>query len=270
MTGHRPALYGRRMTITRPFPQDRTVVVTGAASPRGIGRALATRLAHAGWSVAVLDVDGHAAGVLAGELAAATGQRCIGLTADVADERSVDEAISSVEQRLPAIVGLANVAGVASPMPFLELTATEWDRVFAVNSRGTFLVTRRVVPGMVARGLGRVVSVSSTSAQRGGGTYSKVAYSAAKAAVLGMTRALAREVGKDGVTVNAVAPGPIDTDIMGGPLTDRRKAELVGELVVDRVGQPDDVAALMEFLLGPDSGYISGATYNINGGLIID
>ena len=252
------------------FPDERTAVVTGAASPRGIGRVLATRLAEHGWSVAVLDVDGDAAADLAGRLADATGRPCVGLAADIADEDSVDAAVSTVERQLPAIVGLANVAGVASPVPFLELTTREWDRVFAVNSRGTYLVTRRVVPGMVERGLGRVVSVSSTSAQRGGGTYSKVAYSAAKAAVLGMTRALAREVGKQGVTVNAVAPGPIDTDIMGGPLSDERRAELVSELVVDRVGRPDDVAALIEFLLGPDSGYISGATYNINGGLIVD
>lgn len=254
----------------RVFPDARTAVVTGAASPRGIGRALAARLAGGGWSVAVLDLDGEAARTVAEKLTADTDRPCVGLAADVADEASVDAAISHVEERLPPVVGLANVAGIASPTPFLELTVSEWDRVFAVNSRGVYLVTRRVVRGMVRRGLGRVVSVSSASAQRGGGTYSKVAYSAAKAAVLGLTRALAREVGRHGVTVNAVSPGPIDTDIMGGPLTDERRAELVRDLVVDRVGTVDDVAAVLEFLLGPDAGYISGATYNVNGGLIID
>ena len=168
------------------------------------------------------------------------------------------------------MVGLANVAGVASPVPFLELTEQEWDRVFDIDAEGQFFVTQAFLPGMLDRGVGRIVTVSSVSAQRGVGVYSKVAYSAAKAAVLGMTRALAREVGRDGVTVNAVSPGPIDTDIMGGALSDERRAALINDLVVDRVGTVDDVAAVIEFLLGQDAGYITGATYNVNGGLIID
>jgi NAD(P)-dependent dehydrogenase (short-subunit alcohol dehydrogenase family) len=246
------------------------MVVTGAASERGIGRALAARAARGGWSVAVLDIDAPAAEKTAAALAEEYGCACIGIGMDVADEDSVDAAMARVEAALPPVVGLANVAGISSPTPFLELDTTEWDRVFAVNIRGVYFVTRRIVPGMVSRRLGRVVSVSSASAQRGGGTYSKVPYSASKAAVLGMTRALAREVGKFGVTVNAVSPGPIDTDIMGGQLSEQRKAELIADLIVDRLGTVDDVAALMEFLLGPDSGYVSGATYNVNGGLIVD
>ena len=246
------------------------MVITGGASERGIGRALACRAARGGWSVAVLDIDATAAKATALALSEEYGNACIGVGTDVADEESVDAAITQVESALPSVVGLANVAGVSSPTPFLELGTAEWDRVFAVNIRGVYFVTRRIVPGMVSRGLGRVVSVSSASAQRGGGTYSKVPYSASKAAVLGMTRALAREVGQFGVTVNAVSPGPIDTDIMGGRLSEQRKAELIADLIVDRLGTVDDVAALMEFLLGPDSGYISGATYNVNGGLIVD
>jgi NAD(P)-dependent dehydrogenase (short-subunit alcohol dehydrogenase family) len=123
---------------------------------------------------------------------------------------------------------------------------------------------------MLGLGVGRIVTISSASAQMGGGTYSKVAYSAAKAGVLGFTRALAREVGKQGVTVNSVSPGPIDTDIMGGPLSEQRIEEIRAGLVVDRVGTVQDVAALFEFLMGPDAGFITGATYNVNGGLIID
>jgi 2-hydroxycyclohexanecarboxyl-CoA dehydrogenase len=255
---------------TPPWPKDRTAVITGAGSARGIGRSLATRLAHNGWSIAALDIDRTAAEQTARQLTSDHGGRHRGFGTDIADEEQVDAAIGRIESDMPPVVGLANVAGISSPTSFLELTADEWDRVFAVNSRGVYLVTRRVVPAMVARSLGRVVSVSSASAQRGGGTYSKVAYSAAKAAVLGMTRALAREVGVHGVTVNAVSPGPIDTDIMGGRLTDARKHEIIKDLVVGRVGTADDVAAIMEFLLGADSGYITGATYNVNGGLIID
>lgn len=258
------------MSVTRPFPVERTVIITGAASERGIGRALAQRAAGAGWSVAVLDLDGNTAKAVAEEIADSHGVACLGVGTDVADQESVNAAIDQVEAQLAPVVGLANVAGISSPTPFLELDTAEWDRVFSVNIRGVYFVTRRVVPGMVERGLGRVVSVSSASAQRGGGTFSKVPYSASKAAVLGMTRALAREVGVHGVTVNAVSPGPIDTDIMGGRLSEQRKAELIADLVVDRLGTVDDVAALIQFLLGEDAGYISGSTYNVNGGLIID
>lgn len=252
---------------TPPFPAERTAVVTGGGSPRGIGRALAHRLAGEGWAVAVLDLDAAAAASVARELAADHGRPALGLRADVADPASVDAAATAVEEQLPPVVGVANLAGIPSPTPFLDTTVEEWDRVFAVNTRGTFLVTQRLLPGMLDRGLGRVVSASSISAQRGGGTYSKVAYSASKAAVIGFTRALAREVSPLGVTVNCVAPGPVDTDIMGGPLTDERRAQMAQDTLVGRVGTVADVAALMAFLLGPDSGYITAATYDVNGGL---
>ncbi len=254
--------------MAAPFPTrptERTAVVTGAGSLRGIGRATAHRLARDGWSVAVLDRDADASA--AAEVAYRWQVPTLGLPADVSDEGAVDASVTQVEDRLPPIVGLADIAGVSSPVNFLELTTDEWDRVFAVNMRGTYLVTRRVVPGMVERGVGRIVSVSSISAQRGGGTYSKVPYSASKAAVIGFTRALAREVGPHGVTVNCVAPGPVDTDIMGGTLTDERKAQMTAGMPVGRVGTVDEVAALMAFLLGADAGYITAATYDINGGL---
>ena len=256
--------------MAAPFPTgptERTAVVTGAGSRRGIGRATAHRLAREGWSVAVLDHDADGAADTAAEVAYRWQVATLGLPTDISDEAAVDAAVGAVEDRLPPVVGLANVAGVSSPVAFLDLTTDEWDRVFAVNMRGTYLVTRRVVPGMVERRLGRIVSVSSISAQRGGGTYSKVPYSASKAAVIGFTRALAREVGPHGVTVNCVAPGPVDTDIMGGTLTDERKAEMTAGMPVGRVGMVDEVAALMAFLLGADAGYITAATYDINGGL---
>jgi NAD(P)-dependent dehydrogenase (short-subunit alcohol dehydrogenase family) len=251
------------------WPSERTAVVTGAGSERGIGRALADRLAREGWAVAVLDLDADGARGGAEEIAARHGAQSLGLAVDVADPASVDAALGRVESELPPVVGLANLAGISSPTPYLEVEPDEWDRVLAVNLRGTHLVTHRVMRGMVDRGLGRVVSVSSISAQRGGGTYSKVAYSAAKAGIIGFTRAVAREVGPHGVTVNCVAPGPIDTDIMGGTLSEERKAEMAADVLVGRIGTPGEVAALMAFLLGPDAGFITAATYDINGGLQI-
>lgn len=255
------------MTETLPFPAERTALVTGAASERGIGRATAARLARDGWSVAVLDLDAGEARTRAGQIAADTGASTVGVGADISDQAAVDAAVTEVEATLPPVVGLANVAGISSPTPFLDVTVQEWDRVLAVNLRGTFIVTKRILPGMIDRGLGRIVSVSSISAQRGGGTYSKVAYSAAKAGILGFTRALAREVGEYGVTVNAISPGSVDTDIMGGTLSSERKAQLAGGTLVGRVGTAPEMAALMAFLLGPDAGYITAATYDINGGL---
>jgi 2-hydroxycyclohexanecarboxyl-CoA dehydrogenase len=255
------------MTESGEFPAARTAVLTGAGSLRGIGRATAERLAASGWSVAILDVDGDAADDAARLLARRHGIESLGVQVDVADEASVDAALTRVEAALPPVVALVNLAGISSPTPFLETTVAEWDRVHAINLRGAFVVTQRLIPGMIERRLGRVVSLSSVSAQRGGGTYSKVAYSSSKAALLGFTRALAREVGEFGITVNAVAPGPIDTDIMGGTLDESRKQALAQGILVGRIGTRDEVGALIAFLIGPDAGFITAATYDINGGL---
>lgn len=257
------------MTETVTFPAQRTAVLTGAASERGIGRATADRLASERWSIAILDIDGEAAAQAAKDIAARHGVEALGLRADVSDEASIDAAISRVEAELPPIVGLANIAGISSPRPFMEETKEGWERVFAINMTGTFMVTQRVLGGMIDRKVGRVVSISSISAQRGGGTYSKVAYSSAKAGIIGFTRALAREMGEHGITVNCIAPGPVDTDIMGGTLTAERKTEMSKDILVGRVGTVDDMAALMTFLLGQDAGFITAATYDINGGLQI-
>ncbi|MFJ6280101.1 SDR family NAD(P)-dependent oxidoreductase [Arthrobacter subterraneus] len=255
------------MTETAAFPSDRTAVLTGAASARGIGRATADRLAREGWNIAILDIDGAAAEEAAADIAQRNGVKAIGVGADVADEASVDAAISRIEAELPPIVALANLAGISSPTEFMKETKEAWERVFAVNMTGTFLVTQRVLHGMIDRKLGRVVSISSISAQRGGGTYSKVAYSASKAGIIGFTRALAREMGEHGITVNCIAPGPVDTDIMGGTLTEERKRDMSKDILVGRVGTVDEMAALISFLVGPDAGFITAATYDINGGL---
>jgi NAD(P)-dependent dehydrogenase (short-subunit alcohol dehydrogenase family) len=254
---------------TGVFPAERTAVLTGAASPRGIGRATADRLAREGWAVAILDIDVDEAKAVAAEIGDAHGVPAIGLGADVSDKATVDAAIATVEASMPPIVGLANLAGISSPTDFMDETVEGWDRVFAINMRGTFIVTQRVLRGMIERGLGRIVSISSVSAQRGGGTYSKTAYSASKAAIIGFTRALAREMGPHGITVNAVAPGPIDTDIMGGTLTEERKAAMAAPTLVGRIGTREEVAALIAFLLGEEAGFITAATYDINGGLQI-
>ncbi|MDD7939493.1 SDR family NAD(P)-dependent oxidoreductase [Actinomycetospora lutea] len=243
-----------------------TAVVTGAGSRRGIGRATAHALAAAGWNVAVLDLDEAGAKETADEVAAAHGVAALGAACDVTDDASVDTALATVTEALPPVGAVVNNAGITSPVPFLEVSDAEWERVFAVNVRGAYHVTRRLAPGMAERGFGRIVFLSSVSAERGGGVFGGVAYSAAKAAQLGFARALARELGPSGVTVNSVAPGLIDTDITGGALEGERKAALLAGIPVGRNGRVEDVADLITYLCREETGYVTGATYDVNGG----
>ncbi len=244
----------------------RTVIVTGAGSSRGIGRAAATRMARDGWAVALLDLDAEQARAGAAEIAKLHGVPTVGLGADVTDEGSVDAAVSEVERKLPPIRALFNIAGITSPTRFLQTTLAEWERVMRINATGTYIVTKRVTPLLVAAHDGRIVNMSSVSAIRGGGVFGGVPYSAAKAAILGLTRALARELGPTGVTVNAVAPGVIDTDIRAGLTTPEREASLAADVLLGRQGTAEEVAALFAFLASDDAAYLTGVTYDINGG----
>ncbi|MDP9427522.1 MAG: SDR family oxidoreductase [Actinomycetota bacterium] len=245
---------------------DLTAIVTGAASKRGIGKATAHALAAAGWNIAILDLDEASAKEAASEVAERTGVQAFGVRCDVTDEGSVESALATLDASAPPVGALVNNAGITSPVKFVDVSGEEWDRVFAVNVRGAYNITRRVVPGMVERGFGRVVFLSSVSAERGGGVFGGVAYSAAKAAQLGFARALAREVGPHGITVNSVAPGLIDTDITAGKLGGDREAQLLAGIPVGRKGQIADVADLITYLCREESGYITGATYDVNGG----
>jgi len=249
------------------FPAERTVIVTGAVSPRGIGRATVDYLAERGWNIGVIDLDDAASKRVAQEVIQEHGVKAAGAGANVANEASVRAAIDELEAALRQSVPLANVAGVSSPVPYMELDAAEWDRVMNINLNGVHYATRRVAETLVRNRIGRIVNISSVSAQRGGGTFSKTPYSVAKAGVIGLTRSVARELGPFNITVNAISPGPIDTDIMGGTLSQERKDEMVKDLVVNRVGTPRDIAAAISFLISEETGYISGQTLNVDGGL---
>lgn len=249
------------------FPDSRTALLTGAASPRGIGRATAHYLAERGWNIGIIDLDASAAVAVAAEISEEHGVKAAGAGANVAVESQVRAAIDDLESRLPQVVALINIAGVSSPVPYLEVTADEWNRVVDINLNGVHYATRRAAESMVKNGVGRIVSLSSVSAQRGGGSYSKTPYSAAKAGVIGFTRSVARELGYDGVTVNAISPGPIDTDIMGGTLTDERKTALAADGVLPRIGTPRDIAAAIAYLISEDAGFVTGQTLNVDGGL---
>lgn len=253
-----------------PIQQQLTAVVSGVGSERGIGRATARRLAREGWAVAGGDLDGDAAAELARGLTEEYGLPALGQAVDVTDQASVAAFRDAIARRgLPPVGAVVPIAGVASPTPILEVELPLWERVFAVNSTGTFLLVQAFLQDMIDGGYGRVVTMSSVSAQQGGGVFSKTPYSAAKAAILGFTRSLAREMGPHGITVNAVSPGAVDTDIRAGATDPEKEAAITAAVPLGRQASVDDVAALVAFLSSDDAAYITGTTININGGAYI-
>lgn len=252
----------------KPFPADRTAIVTGAGGTRGIGRHVARRIAREGWALVLVDIDEQAVTEFAQELDAELEQKVIGVGLDVTDPAAVKAAFETIDAAgMPPLMAEVNLAGIPSSQEFMELTAEIWDRVMGVNAKGTFLMMQEVARRMIDHGLGgRIVNTASLTAYDGGGTFSKSAYAAAKAAVIGLTRGGARELGPHQITVNAIAPGPIDTDIMGGTLSDDRKDAMSVGIPVGRVGQPSEVAGLINYLISEEAGFTNGATYLIDGG----
>ena len=248
------------------LPDSRTAVVTGAGGPAGIGRVTARVLAENGWHVALVDINADGLAAVESELREAGHTNLLAVPADIASESSVNEAFDRIDGELPPVVGLVNLAGIACPTPLHEAEPKEFERVMAVNVTGSFLMLRAAAARMIPQGVGRIVNTSSITAFDGGGTFSKGVYATAKAAVIGMCRGGARELGPFGITVNVLAPGPIDTEIMGGRLTDERKASMSEGIPLGRVGQPEEIAATVAFLLSDGGGYMNGSTLQIDGG----
>ncbi|MBS1696357.1 MAG: SDR family oxidoreductase [Actinobacteria bacterium] len=245
-----------------------TAIVTGGAS--GIGFAIAQRLSIEGAAVAVLDVD-HGAATAAADKIVAAGGRAIAAHVDVTDRSLVDAAIDETARQLGPPTILVNSAGLDGFEKFLAITAQSWQQILAVNLTGVFDCCQAVVPHMLDAGWGRIVNISSSSAQTGNPLM--VHYSAAKAGVLGFTKALAQELGPRGITVNTIPPGFIDTPMLRrseergflGPGVDAAEARTP----VRRIGQPDDIAAACAFLCSQGAGYITGQVLGVNGGRVL-
>ncbi len=246
--------------------EQRVAVVTGAA--RGIGAATAVRLAAEGRAVAVLDLDEAACKDTVEKITAAGG-KAIAVGCDVADEAQVEAAVARVAQELGAPTVLVNNAGVLRDNLLFKMSASDWDTVLNVHLRGSFLMTRAVQKYMVEAKFGRVVNLSSSSAL---GNRGQANYAAAKAGLQGFTKTLAFELGKFGVTANAVAPGFIVTDMTAataervGMGFEEFQAAAATQIPVQRVGNPDDIAHAIAFFTGDDAGFVSGQVLYVAGG----
>jgi NAD(P)-dependent dehydrogenase (short-subunit alcohol dehydrogenase family) len=243
---------------------SRVAVVTGAAS--GMGLAIGRRLAAQGHRVALLDLNGDAAERAATDLRG-TGAQAVAAAVDVADRGAVDDALERVRSELGAVEIIVTSAGLDEFSPFTEISPAMWDRMIAVNLTGTFHCLQAAVPDMLAGGWGRIVTISSSSAQSGAPRMAH--YVASKGGVIGLTKALAVELGPHGITVNTIPPGAIET-----PMTSRAEAsgdlpsiDVIAKMIpVRRTGTPDDIAAACAFLCSEDAGYITGQQINLNGG----
>lgn len=249
------------------FPEQKSAVVSGVGSAAGIGRRVARRLLEDGFQLAVTDILSEGVEEFVRELTEEyPDATVIGIPLDVSNENQVVTAFKRIEKELPQLVALVNPAGVASPEPLETATVDDFDKVFTANCRGTFLMMREAFKIMKKYKVGRIVNFSSITAFDGGGTFSKGLYAGAKNGIIGLTRGGAREFGIHGVTVNVVAPGPIDTEIMGGKLTPERKAAMSANIPLQRVGQPEEIANVCAFLVSEESSFVNGTVINVDGG----
>jgi 2-hydroxycyclohexanecarboxyl-CoA dehydrogenase len=248
--------------------QIKVALVTGAAA--GIGRACALRLAQDGMAVGVLDVNLEGAQAVADEIKAGGGA-ALALGASIADRAQVTAAVTRLRSTLGPVTVLVNNAGITGFSRFEQLTDEAWDRMMEINLKGTFIVTQVVVPDMRAAGWGRIVNISSSSAQTG--AESMVHYSTSKGGMIAFTRSLAKELGPFGITVNNIPPGSVMHTLMSEAtkhLANIPEETLLKTLPVRRTGEPEDIANACAWLVAEASGYVTGQTIGVNGGRVMN
>jgi 2-hydroxycyclohexanecarboxyl-CoA dehydrogenase len=245
----------------------KVALVTGAGA--GIGAAVSRRLARDGMAVGVLDLNLTSAEQVASDIRAAGG-KAVALGASVADRGQVKAAVAKLREAFGPITVLVNNAGITGFVPFEELTDEEWDKMMEINLKGTFIVTQVVLPDMKAASWGRIVNISSSSAQTG--AINMAHYSASKGAIVTLTRSLAQELGPLGITVNNVPPGSVMHTIMSEANRERFQIpveQLLKTLPVRRLGEPEDIANACAWLAAEETGYVTGQTVGVNGGRVV-
>jgi 3-oxoacyl-[acyl-carrier protein] reductase len=241
--------------------EGRTALVTGAA--RGLGEAIARELSARGANVVIADIDG----VAAEAVAAALGERATAVTLDVAERASFERAFAAATEGFGRVDILVNNAARTVMRPFWEIDDAEWDEVLATNLRSVFIGCQIAGPHMRENGHGRIVNLASLAGQQGGAV-AGAHYAASKAGVIVLTKIVAQQLAPHGVTVNAVAPAAVRTPVMDA-LPPERVEALAASIPVGRVGRPDEIAAVVAFLASDDAGYVTGATWDVNGGLLM-
>jgi 3-oxoacyl-[acyl-carrier protein] reductase len=241
------------------------VLVTGAA--HGLGAVIARALHEHSFRVAIGDIDADAAARLARELDA-SGESAQGLRLDVREQADFEDARDALLTRWGSIEGLINNAAVTAAKPVLEITPAEFDAVLAVNVRGTFIGSQVFSRVFKQRGYGRIVNLASLAGQNGG-TATGAHYAASKGAILTLTKVFARDLASVGITVNAIAPGPLDTPMVHSTVPPERMTQMLAMIPVGALGQPRFVADIVARLCSRDAGFVTGATWDINGGLFM-
>ena len=243
---------------------EQVALVTGAS--RGIGAVIARRLAQDGAKVAVNYQASEEAALQVAQGIAGNGGEAVVISGDVSKEEDADALVKSVLEQWGRIDILVNNAGITRDRLLLRMTPDDWDRVLEVNLRGAFLCTKYVMPHLIRRRQGRVVNISSVVGI--GGNPGQANYAASKAGLIGFTKAVAREVASRNITVNALAPGFIDTGGMVDQMTEEARKTVLGRIPMERFGSADDVAEAVLFLCGPGAGYITGQVITIDGGMV--
>ncbi|OOF65401.1 SDR family NAD(P)-dependent oxidoreductase [Rodentibacter sp. Ppn85] len=246
--------------------KNKVSIITGAASPRGLGKATALLFAEQGAKVVIADLSEEAAIEAANSL---PGEGHMGIAINVADETQVQAGKEKILAKYGRIDVLVNNAGITQPLKTLDIKGSNYDVVLDVSLRGTLLMSQAVLPTMQAQKSGNIVCISSVSAQRGGGIFGGPHYSAAKAGVLGLAKAMAREFGVDNIRVNCITPGLIQTDITQGKLTEEMKSQILAGIPLNRLGDAIDIARAALFLASDLSSYSTGITLDVNGGMLI-
>lgn len=241
-----------------------TVIVTGAS--RGIGKACALAFGKKGANVIVNYSNSKEKAEEVCEEISKLGGRALPFCADVADRKAVDEMIAFAHSNFGSISTIVNNAGIAEQIMFCDITEEKWDRMFAVDVKGVYNCIQAALPDMIHNKSGRIINISSMWGITGASC--EVHYSAAKAAVIGMTKALAKELGPSGITVNAIAPGVISTE-MNGNISEEIMSELKEETPIGRIGTPEDIAETALFLASPKASFITGEIISVNGGFVI-
>ncbi|WP_425451986.1 SDR family NAD(P)-dependent oxidoreductase [Bacillus taeanensis] len=248
---------------------NRVALITGAASEKGIGREIARQLAKRGALVVLSDINEEGLAVAVQEIQD-LGGKAASVILNVTDRNQVNQQVAEIVKEYGKIDILINNAGVTRPTRVLDIEEKEWDFIFDINMKGTFFLTQEVLRYMKEKNYGRIVNLGSVSGKRGGGIFGGSHYSAAKAAVTGFSKAVAREMAPFGITCNTVEPGLIGTEITGGLLTEEKKEVLKNDIPVGRIGTVADVAYTIAFLASENASYITGEEIDINGGSHID